>query len=81
MILFFMALACCGIPFLFWKFGASIRARSKYAYAGDDDDAAGAGAGVHDATDEENQVGQEKKEAVGGNGSVPAPPLTAGPAP
>ncbi|KAF3761821.1 putative MFS multidrug transporter [Cryphonectria parasitica EP155] len=36
MILFFMALACCGIPFLFWKYGARIRASSRYAYAGDD---------------------------------------------
>ncbi|KAK4196978.1 putative transporter [Triangularia verruculosa] len=33
----FLALACCAIPFLFWKFGARIRKRSKYAYGGDDD--------------------------------------------
>nr|CAD32176.1 multidrug resistant protein [Hapsidospora chrysogena] len=32
----FLALACCAIPFLFWKYGARIRARSKYAYAGDE---------------------------------------------
>ncbi|KAJ4297407.1 Synaptic vesicle transporter SVOP [Collariella sp. IMI 366227] len=33
----FLSLACCAIPFLFWKFGAAIRMRSKYAYGGDDD--------------------------------------------
>ncbi|KAL1862769.1 hypothetical protein VTK73DRAFT_6656 [Phialemonium thermophilum] len=37
-LLAFISLACCAIPFLFWKFGARIRARSKYAYSGDDDD-------------------------------------------
>ncbi|KAL7904448.1 MFS general substrate transporter [Trichoderma velutinum] len=36
-LLTFMSLACCAIPFLFWKYGASIRARSKYAYVGDDE--------------------------------------------
>ncbi|KFA61707.1 hypothetical protein S40285_03474 [Stachybotrys chlorohalonatus IBT 40285] len=36
-LLAFLSLACCGIPFLFWKFGARIRARSKYAYAGDEE--------------------------------------------
>ncbi|KAK4167107.1 major facilitator superfamily domain-containing protein [Cladorrhinum sp. PSN259] len=35
----FLGLACCGIPFLFWKYGAAIRKRSKYAYGGDSDDA------------------------------------------
>lgn len=73
MILFFMALGCCVIPFLFWKFGARIRAKSKYAYAGDDDDQVQQGAtGV---ADEENQ-----KEKEGQDG-VPAPTLAAGPAP
>lgn len=72
MILFFMALACCGIPFLFWIYGAKIRAKSKYAYAGDDDqDTTVPSTGV---SDEENQI---KKESQ----SIPAPPLAAGPAP
>ncbi|KAM0350084.1 hypothetical protein ACHAPU_003247 [Fusarium lateritium] len=35
-LLAFISLACCAIPFLFWKFGARIRSRSKYAYAGED---------------------------------------------
>ncbi|KAJ1325046.1 Multidrug resistant protein [Microdochium nivale] len=33
-----VALLCCAIPFLFWRYGARIRRRSKYAYAGGDDD-------------------------------------------
>ncbi|KAK0748355.1 major facilitator superfamily domain-containing protein [Apiosordaria backusii] len=33
----FLGLACCAIPFLFWKYGAAIRKRSTYAYGGDDD--------------------------------------------
>ncbi|EOO01788.1 putative polyamine transporter 2 protein [Phaeoacremonium minimum UCRPA7] len=37
MLLCFISLACCAIPFLFWIYGARIRARSKYAYAGEDD--------------------------------------------
>ncbi|KAK7429962.1 Synaptic vesicle transporter SVOP [Neonectria magnoliae] len=37
-LLAFISLACCAIPFMFWKYGAKIRARSKYAYAGDDED-------------------------------------------
>ena len=78
MILFFMALACCGIPFLFWKYGAKIREKSKYAYAGDDDgdEAAKAAGAASGASDEENQVASEKQ----GEGA-PAPPLAAGPAP
>ncbi|KAH6675358.1 major facilitator superfamily domain-containing protein [Plectosphaerella plurivora] len=36
-LLAFLGLACCVIPFLFWKFGAKIRERSKYAYSGDDE--------------------------------------------
>ncbi|RYP91898.1 hypothetical protein DL770_001958 [Monosporascus sp. CRB-9-2] len=35
-LLAFIALACCGIPFLFWKYGEQIRRRSKYAYAGEE---------------------------------------------
>ncbi|KAK0386022.1 hypothetical protein NLU13_5859 [Sarocladium strictum] len=34
-LLAFISLACCGIPFLFWRYGARIRARSKFAYGGD----------------------------------------------
>ncbi|KAL2755339.1 hypothetical protein ACRALDRAFT_1033541 [Sodiomyces alcalophilus JCM 7366] len=37
-LLAFLALACCAIPFLFWTYGARIRAMSKYAYSGDDED-------------------------------------------
>ncbi|KAI0011045.1 MFS general substrate transporter [Xylariaceae sp. FL0662B] len=33
-----IALLCCGIPFLFWRYGEAIRRRSHYAYAGDDGD-------------------------------------------
>ncbi|ROW01317.1 hypothetical protein VMCG_05900 [Cytospora schulzeri] len=69
MILFFMALACCGIPFLFWKYGAQIRARSKYAYAGDDDEQEKAGSLP---SDEESQI-HDEKQAV--------PPQATGPAP
>ncbi|KAH7021157.1 multidrug resistant protein [Microdochium trichocladiopsis] len=35
-----IALLCCAIPFLFWRYGERIRRRSKYAYAGDDEDVA-----------------------------------------
>ncbi|KAH7369358.1 polyamine transporter 2 [Plectosphaerella cucumerina] len=38
-LLAFLGLACCAIPFLFWKYGAKIRERSKYAYSGDDESA------------------------------------------
>jgi len=31
----FLGLACCPIPFLFYKYGAAIRKRSKYAYSGE----------------------------------------------
>lgn len=79
MILFFMALACCGIPFLFWKYGAKIRARSKYAYAGGDDHTA---AGT---SDEENQIeksaGVEAGATLGTTRNSAAPPLASGPAP
>jgi multidrug resistance protein len=37
-LLAFIALACCAIPFVFYYFGAKIRARSKYAYSPGDDD-------------------------------------------
>lgn len=32
----FISLACCAIPFLFWRYGAAIRKRSKYAYGGEE---------------------------------------------
>ncbi|KAI1814524.1 MFS general substrate transporter [Poronia punctata] len=32
-----ISLLCCGIPFLFWKYGARIRSKSKYCYKGDDE--------------------------------------------
>ncbi|POS73857.1 hypothetical protein DHEL01_v207750 [Diaporthe helianthi] len=79
MILFFMALGCCGIPFLFWKYGAKIRARSKYAYAGDDENTATG------ASDEENQIeksaGVEAGATLGTTRNSAAPPLATGPAP
>ena len=37
-LLAFISLACCAIPFLFWQYGARIRAGSKYAYSGGDDE-------------------------------------------
>lgn len=36
-LLAFLALACCAIPYLFYFYGARIRASSRYAYSGDDD--------------------------------------------
>ena len=79
MILFFMALACCGIPFMFWKYGAKIRARSKYAYAGDDDQTASG------TSDEENQIkksaGVEAGATLGTTRNDAVPPLATGPAP
>ncbi|KAM7202672.1 Major facilitator superfamily domain containing protein [Rhypophila sp. PSN 637] len=38
-LLAFISLACCAIPFLFWQYGARIRAKSKYAFGGDEDPA------------------------------------------
>jgi multidrug resistance protein len=35
-VLAFISLACCGIPFVFYFFGAKIRAHSRFAYSGDD---------------------------------------------
>lgn len=34
----FLALACCAIPYVFWFYGARIRAYSKYAYHEHDED-------------------------------------------
>ncbi|KAK3309750.1 major facilitator superfamily domain-containing protein [Chaetomium strumarium] len=32
----FLSLACCAIPFVFYRYGPAIRRRSKYAYGGDE---------------------------------------------
>jgi multidrug resistance protein len=37
-LLAFISLACCAIPFVFYIFGARIRARSRFAYSGDDEE-------------------------------------------
>lgn len=37
-LLAFIAVACCAIPFVFYRYGAAIRRRSKYAYSGDDEE-------------------------------------------
>jgi len=37
-LLAFISLACCAIPFVFFFYGARIRAFSKYAYSGDDEE-------------------------------------------
>ncbi len=34
----FISILCCFIPFLFWRYGARIRARSKYAYTDEEPD-------------------------------------------
>ncbi|KIM92697.1 hypothetical protein OIDMADRAFT_139206, partial [Oidiodendron maius Zn] len=34
----FISLGCCGIPFLFYNYGAAIRKHSKYAYSGEDEE-------------------------------------------
>jgi hypothetical protein len=36
-----ISLLCCAIPFLFWRYGARIRTRSKYAFAGETNVAGG----------------------------------------
>ncbi|KAH8681207.1 multidrug resistant protein [Xylariales sp. PMI_506] len=64
-LLAFISLACCAIPFCFWKWGAQIRARSKYAYAGDEDNdfvpagkaPAGAASGSSSDSDAERGMG------------------------
>ncbi|KAH8687158.1 multidrug resistant protein [Tricladium varicosporioides] len=37
-LLAFISLACCGIPYVFYFYGAAIRRRSKFAYSGDDEE-------------------------------------------
>ncbi|KAK3395414.1 major facilitator superfamily domain-containing protein [Sordaria brevicollis] len=51
----FLGLLCCLIPFAFWKWGARIRKRSKYAFGGDDEDS-------HDS-DIENQKNNRDPES------------------
>jgi hypothetical protein len=46
----FIALACCGIPFVFYFYGARIRKHSKYAFSSDDEKA------TTGAEDVENQA-------------------------
>ncbi|KAH9904762.1 MFS general substrate transporter [Xylariomycetidae sp. FL2044] len=48
-----ISLLCCGIPFLFWRYGERIRRRSKYAYGGEDED------------DVEGGVSEEKETRAG----------------
>lgn len=48
-LLAFIALACCAIPFVFYRFGAAIRKRSKYAYSGDDSENQGKAANNSDS--------------------------------
>lgn len=55
-LLAFLSLACCAIPFLFWKYGAKIREKSKYAYSGDDEEGASSGDDVEKA---KGRVGRE----------------------
>ncbi|KAH6682533.1 major facilitator superfamily domain-containing protein [Halenospora varia] len=37
-LLAFISLACCGIPYVFYFYGAAIRRHSKFAYSGDDEE-------------------------------------------
>lgn len=52
-LLAFLALACCAIPFVFWTWGAKIRARSKYAYGGEDEEDGAKTGGERAAAEEE----------------------------
>ena len=36
-LLAFISLACCAIPYLFWVYGARIRAKSRYAFTDEDE--------------------------------------------
>ncbi|TLS27649.1 hypothetical protein PpBr36_04643 [Pyricularia pennisetigena] len=63
-LLAFISVACCAIPFLFWRYGARIRRRSKYAYAGDDDDddaAAAAASQNHEGSSVDLEKGRSKE--------------------
>jgi hypothetical protein len=50
----FLSLACCAIPFGFWRYGARIRQKSRYAYSGNDGHEADVSASAS-ASDLENQ--------------------------
>ncbi|KAF6841058.1 major facilitator superfamily transporter [Colletotrichum musicola] len=55
-LLAFIGLACCGIPFLFWTYGARIRERSKYAYSGGEEETSGSGSDVEKAKPQRNAL-------------------------
>ncbi|KAH8879227.1 MFS general substrate transporter [Thozetella sp. PMI_491] len=56
-LLAFISIACCAIPFLFWRYGAKIREKSKYAYSGDDDE--GSSSDADDVEKGKNAGGEE----------------------
>ncbi|KLU82558.1 hypothetical protein MAPG_01630 [Magnaporthiopsis poae ATCC 64411] len=60
-LLAFVGVACCAIPFLFWRYGAAIRRRSRYAYGGDEDD--GAGQGHSSSSDADVEKGKDSAAA------------------
>lgn len=58
-LLAFISLACCAIPYVFYFFGAQIRAKSKYAYAPSADEyikPSGEASGVSAPSDEEKNL-------------------------
>ncbi|EPE05923.1 multidrug resistant protein [Ophiostoma piceae UAMH 11346] len=75
-LLAFISLACCAIPFLFWKYGATIRQRSRFAYGGDEDETAEtanlAGSGASSDSDPEKAL-----PAAAGNNAPVAPAVAA----
>ncbi|KAI1661179.1 MFS general substrate transporter [Daldinia decipiens] len=63
-LLAFISLACCGIPFLFWTYGARIRQKSKYAYAGEEDEKiANASDGIGPVVREDDSEDQDLRRA------------------
>ncbi|KAF3056461.1 hypothetical protein GL218_06636 [Daldinia childiae] len=63
-LLAFISLACCGIPFLFWTYGARIRQKSKYAYAGEEDEKiANASEGIGPVVREDDSEDQDLRRA------------------
>ncbi|KAI0135737.1 MFS general substrate transporter [Daldinia grandis] len=63
-LLAFLSLACCGIPFLFWTYGARIRQKSKFAYAGEEDEKiADASEGVGPVVREDDSEDQDLRRA------------------
>lgn len=53
-LLAFISLACCIIPFLFWRYGARIRARSRYAYSPMDEHESASGSDLEKAKQSRN---------------------------